>query len=301
MRSAGKIRPASRPRARSTGSQPKRKELTRPPVDDMMPAYYYRCMCHDGSDLWCHPDDRAFFLTLDDHEMRECAVQNIVQGSKFRSPFLHASHRLEGACQFYKLGAPPEGMSRDPRNVVIRFDVKAMLRKGSLHYENILDLSTEALWKRYFQNSFDDWGDYVEEHVSHAITMAVRSKEVLLLYRGKFSFEDAWIVDPLSGAEICKFDALAPQAVSLGSQPKVKAPPWKREGGSQSSGAQGHRSRSSSAKAPWLLNQPSIDSPSKPTRPARIIDLVKPDLPGEAVLDLFKNASLHSVALFVIV
>ena len=301
MRSAGKIRPASRPRARSSGSQPKGKEPTRPPVNDMLPAYYYRCMCHDGSDPFCVPNDRAFFMSLDDYEMRECVVEHIVNGSKFRSPFLHVSHRLEGACQFYSLGAPPEGMDRDPRNVVIRFDVKAMIAKGILHYANFLDLSTDALWKRYFQRSFDDWGEYVETHVAHAMTMAVRSKEVLLLYRGKFSFEDAWIVDPLSGKEICKYDALAPQDVRSGSQPKSKAPPWKREVGSQSSGAQGHRSRSSSAKAPWLLNQPSIDSPSKPTRPARIIDLVKPEPPGEAVLDLFKNASLHSVALFVIV
>ena len=54
------------------------------------------------------PDD-AMHLVLDDGLMRETVVKHVVEGSKYRSPFLHFSKTMSGALHYYCLGAPEGG------------------------------------------------------------------------------------------------------------------------------------------------------------------------------------------------
>ena len=76
--------------------------------------------------------------------MRDVVVENIIEGSRLRSPFLHLSTKFKGAYHFYALGAPRADADRDPRSVIIRLDVRAMIEKGTLTYKNVLNLSNDA-------------------------------------------------------------------------------------------------------------------------------------------------------------
>lgn len=293
MRRDSRLRAQSRPRddrflPKGHGSQPNEKRPPcRPPVD-FLPSYLYRTMCHNGSDLIFIPNDRAMQLDIDDYEMRECVVECVVEGSRFRSPFLHFSRNISGAMKFYDMATPKDGSERDSRNVIIRIDVKAMIARETLTHYNCLDISSEALWRRYIEGNLSKWGSYLENNIAHAISMSVRSSEVLICFRGQFSFEDAEIIDPYTFDAICPYNA---ESLGIyGSQPKLRkraasscgrAPsrgrseaagsaasqrfraPSRRS--SESAGSARPRGTSSSAVPPWKKDR-IAPATSQPTR-----------------------------------
>ena len=311
MRTASRVRPASRPRLRrpqeEDGSQPKPCPPCRPPLD-LLPQYLYRCMCHKGTDLVAIPNDRAFSLELDDYEMRDVVVENIIEGSRLRSPFLHFSTKFKGAYHFYAMSAPRADSQRDPRSLIIRLDVHAMIRKGTLDWTKVLNLSNDDLWYKYLEGKVEYWGDYVARHQAHAQQLACRSREVLLLYRGTISLEDAEVMDPYTEEPICKFDAVMSQNYGLleavdalreergqragssrdahvakksrsGSQPNLTSAPWHQRSGASVTRSPVRKSRSKSEVPPWQKYPkptrpvPDVDLPPKPTRPVPDVDL----------------------------
>ena len=168
---------------RGPGSQPTPELPTWWPkeADGRTPArYLYRSMRADGTDLnhlahdaqTCHHDSDA---------MRVHVCQAVVEGSRVRSPFLHASLSFHGACRFKALGIANRGESD---TILVRLDLRKLYEVQALSQQSFISLVSLPAIKAFFTKSQEGYGEYVRDNFTHMIKLATNSKEILLKWRG---------------------------------------------------------------------------------------------------------------------
>ena len=177
--------------------------------------YVYRTMRARLDDLYetetvVHP---ATKLDTEDDAMREHVVRAICEGSRTRSPFLHASTSIDGARRYKMMGESSRG---ETDNIFVRIHVGRLRETGELGEGDVIDMSSTVAFKKFFQKKPDGYGEYVKNNFAHAHCLATGSKELLVKWRGRVPWDAFEVVDEYDGSPI---SMLRDFLVKKGSQP----------------------------------------------------------------------------------
>ena len=162
--------------------------------DNRLVKFLYRAMTNDGSEMTkahSQHEEQVMQIGIDDDRLRFHVIEAVRSGSKFRSPFMHASTDFHGARRFKDLA---ERLRGEDATQMVRIDLDVLNELIGLS-DKIIALDTDKAQKAFFSKNPEDYGPEVASHFT-TLRRSTANKEVLLLWRGKIPEECMTVIDP---------------------------------------------------------------------------------------------------------
>ena len=156
----------------------------------------FRSMREDFTDLQ-HEYHQAMSYRRDSDEMRDTVVRAVTQGSTERSPFVHTSTDIDCARRWARLSTNLRG-KKDGLFCCIK--ILDMMLQGVLGKGDVINLSNDAAIRAYFPKKQFEYSQFVEDNFSDCYKFAVKSKEVLICWRGCLPLEFMCVIDDVTQA-----------------------------------------------------------------------------------------------------
>ena len=139
--------------------------------------------------------------------MRIFVAIAVTNGSRERSPFLHASKSIVKSRKFAKLGINLRG---ETGNLFCRIRIYDMLWDGILRPGDVIDVSNIAAVKEFFNKKPGDYGEWFENNFQQCVQFATSAQEVLIKWRGRFPLKYFSVVDDVTDEDYGPLDDWVP-------------------------------------------------------------------------------------------
>ena len=131
--------------------------------------------------------------------MRHWVVKSICEGSRVRSPFVHACTSFEISKRMTCMGEGRRGSQPTEGTKMVRISLPLLFQSGCFDEHSFVDVSSDWALIQYFGAGPSGYGTYVEENFANMARHAATTKEFLLMWRGQLPIAAFEEVDEVHG------------------------------------------------------------------------------------------------------